>query len=115
MLALQSHLSCLEARLDALRHASGHDVTYLAKVYFIKDNLVRMPDTPEPGYEREDCYDRNGHLVVPFGALLLELVGFRLLQDIGDLFRHLLREHLRIGRCWTLLVLGRALPHLAAG
>jgi hypothetical protein len=90
-------------------------MTYLAKVHFIKDNLVRMPDTPEPGYEREDCYDRDGHFVIPFGALLQRLVRFRLLQDIGDLLRHLLRKHLRIRCGGTLLVLGRALPHLTAG
>jgi hypothetical protein len=31
-----------------------YDSTHLAKVHFVKDDLVRMPDAPEAGYEGED-------------------------------------------------------------
>jgi hypothetical protein len=75
-----------------------------------------MPDAPEAGYEGEHGDDRDGDLVVPLGALLLGLVWLCLLQHIGHLLRHLLGEGLGVGRGWTLFaVLGRALPHLAAG
>jgi hypothetical protein len=45
-------------------------MTYLAKVHFIEDDLVRMPDAPEAGYEGEHRHDRDGQLVVPLGASL---------------------------------------------
>lgn len=52
---------------------------------FIKDNLVRMPDTPEPGYEREHGNDRDSDLVVPLGTLLLWLVWLCLLESIRNI------------------------------
>jgi hypothetical protein len=93
-----------------------YDSTHLAKVHFVKDDLVRMSDAPEAGYEGEDGDEGDGNLVVPLRALLLRLIRLCLLQDIGHLLRHLLGEGLGVGRGRTLLaVLGRALPHLAAG
>jgi hypothetical protein len=91
------------------------DTTYLAKVYLIKDDLIGMSDTPEPGYECKHRHDRDGQLVIPLIALLRGLVWLCLLQDICDLLYNLLRERLGVWCCWALLVLGgRALPHLAA-
>lgn len=89
--------------------------SYLAKVHLIKDYLVGMPDTPEPGYEGEDCDDRDGNLVIPFGALFLWLIWLDPLESSGSLLGDLLRQRLDVRRCWALLLFGGALPHLAAG
>jgi len=87
--------------------------TYLAKVHFIKDNLIRMPDAPETSYESKHRDDRDGQLVVPFGALLLGLIWLHPLECSRDLLGGFLGECLDIWRSRALLVLRRALPHLA--
>jgi hypothetical protein len=39
----------------------------LAEMYFIKDNLIRMTDAPEPRNERKDGCDCERKFVVPLG------------------------------------------------
>ena len=41
-------------------------VSYLSKMYFIEDNLIRMSNTPEPCDESQCCDYSESHLVVPF-------------------------------------------------
>jgi hypothetical protein len=112
-------LACAQAtciwELSEGRKWKQLDTTYLAKVHFVEDDLVRMPDTPEPGYEGKHCDDRDGKLVVPLRGCLLGLEWLRFLDDIGNFLGDLLGERFRVGCCRALLVLGVALPHLAAG
>jgi len=54
--------------LDSYPAGSMHFIspTYLAKVHFIKDDLIRMRDAPEPCDERERRHDCDCKSIVPF-------------------------------------------------
>ena len=40
--------------------------SYLAKMHLIKNNLIRMPDAPEPCDESQNCDNCKSYFVVPF-------------------------------------------------
>jgi len=63
----------------------------LSKVHFIKHNLIGMSDAPEVCDKGQNSHYCDGELVIPLFALLDlgRLVWFGLLDNIGDLLRHL--------------------------
>ena len=85
-------------------------------MHLVKDDLIRVSDPPESGYESKNCDDGNGELVVPFLALLHRdgLVGLRLLGDgcrlVGDI-GHLFRERVWVGCSRPFGILARPLAH----
>ena len=56
-------------RKEAL--ARGLSFPYLAEMYFIENNLIRVPYSPKSSDKSKGCYDYQGQLVVPFGSYCL--------------------------------------------
>lgn len=53
--------------IGATGSCSGHcRISHLAKMHFVKHDLIRVSDTPKSSYERQYRNDYQGGFVVPF-------------------------------------------------
>lgn len=63
---VRSQQSSIRRRSSRQKGLQSGVSVYLSKMYFIKDDLIRVTYAPESGDKSCGCYDEEGNDIIPF-------------------------------------------------